>query len=438
LFTRYVTLKQVVNKFHKELFYLENPEEFKKDSLLYVQDSLAIAEQIKNAKELQEIWSGLGDLFSAPKDTVGYYQDSLKVADTLIVFLKDSLQYENVNRDSILSWVRKPKPEDTLLIAARFDSIFTNRTFDPNAKQKIEQEKRERENLTNQLTASLPDTLKFKNNPPRKPKISEDSLKTLISKNQLDLGNLFLSEFNMPDSAYKYYYSNIYDYPNTSYYPTSLFALGSYYLTINEKETADSLFNIIYDNYKNESIVNAAAAKLDKPFIDFNYDPAMEQYTKAENLIFEGDYGSALYELNKIPEEYPQSNIAPKAIFAAGWVEENELKNPEAAVVYYDTLIARYPTSDYVRFIAPKISFYKQEQRKHELKLQDSLYALANHDSIKTDSTLAIKDTSITKDSVQLAVNEEGESPAEQQGTSSNDTKKTQLVKEPVWNPRKR
>jgi hypothetical protein len=177
---------------------------------------------------------------------------------------------------------------------------------------------------------------------------------------------------------------------------------------------------------------------LDKPFIDFNYDPAMEQYTKAENLIFEGDYGSALYELNKIPEEYPQSNIAPKAIFAAGWVEENELKNPEAAVVYYDTLIARYPTSDYVRFIAPKISFYKQEQRKHELKLQDSLYALANHDSIKTDSTLAIKDTSITKDSVQLAVNEEGESPAEQQGTSSNDTKKTQLVKEPVWNPRKR
>ena len=437
LFSRYVSLKKVVNKEDKELFYLENPEEFKKDSVKYVQDSLAIAEQIKNAKELQEIWSGLGDLLTT-KDTTGYYQDSLKVADSLIVFLKDSLKYEDVNRDSILSWVRKPKPDDSLLVATRFDSMFTNRTFDPNAKQKLEQERRERENLTNQLTASLPDTLKFKNNPPRKPKISEDSLKTLITKNQLDLGNLFLSEFDMPDSAYKYYYSNLTEYPGTSYFPNSLFAMGSYYLTINDKEQADSLFNIIYENYKTESIVNAAAAKLGKPFIDFNFDPALEQYTKAENLIFEGDYSSALYELNKIPDEFPKSDMAPKAIFAAGWIEENELKNSEAAVIYYDTLIARYPASDYVRMVAPKVSLYKQEQRKIQLEVQDSLYALAHHDSLMTDTTLAVKDTILTKDSVQVAVNEEGEVPAEQKGTPSDDTQKKHVVKEPVWNPRKR
>jgi len=437
LFNRYVSLKKVVNKEDKELFYLQNPEEFKKDSASYVQDSLAIAEQIRNAKELQEIWSGLGDLLTT-SDTTGYYQDSLKVADSLIVFLKDSLKYEDVNRDSILSWVRIPKLDDTLLIATRFDSMFTNRTFDPNAKQKLEQERREKENLTNQLTASLPDTLKFKNNPPRKPKISEDSLKTLITKNQLDLGNLFLSEFDMPDSAYKYYYSNLNEYPNTSYYPTSLFAMGSYYLTINDKEKADSLFNIIYDNYKNESIVNAAAAKLDKPFIDFNYDPALEQYTKAEDLIFEGDFSSALYELNKIPKEFPQSSMAPKAIFAAGWIEENELKNAQAAIIYYDTLIARYPASDYVRVVAPKVSFYKQEQRKLQLEVQDSLYAITHHDSLMTDTTMAIRDTISTLDSVQVAVNEEGQVPAEQEGEQSEDTKEKHVVKEPVWNPRKR
>lgn len=437
LFKRYVSLKKVVNKQDKELFYLQNPEEFKRDSANYVKDSLAISEQIKNAKELQEIWSGLGDLLTT-SDTTGYYQDSLKVADSLIVFLKDSLKYEDVNRDSILSWVRKPKLDDSLRISTRFDSMFTNRTFDPNAKQKLEQERREKENLTNQLTASLPDTLKFKNNPPRKPKISEDSLKTLITKNQLDLGNLFLSEFDMPDSAYKYYYSNLTEYPNTSYYPNSLFAMGSYYLTINDKEKADSLFNIIYDNYKNESIVNAAAAKLDKPFIDFNYDPALEQYTKAENLIIEGDYSSALYELNKIPKEFPESNMAPKAIFAAGWIEENELKNSQAAIIYYDTLITRYPASDYVRVVAPKVSFYKQEQRKLQLEAQDSLYAITQHDSLKTDTTLAITDTISTLDSVQVAVNEEGQVPAEQEGSPSNDTQKKHVVKEPVWNPRKK
>jgi outer membrane protein assembly factor BamD (BamD/ComL family) len=404
---------------------------------LYVQDSLAIAEEIKNAKELQEIWSGLGDLLTTPKDTTGYFQDSLKVADSLLVFLKDSLKYETVNRDSILSWVRKPEPQNSLVVA-KFDSMFANKTFDPNAKQKLEQEKREKENLANQLTASLPDTLKFKNNPPKRPKIPEDSLKTLISKNQLDLGNLFLSEFNLPDSAYKYYNSNLTEYPNTIYYPTSLFAMGSYYLTINDKQTADSLFTIIYDNYKNESIVNAAAAKLDKPFVDLNYDPALEQYTKAENLIFEGDYSSALYELNKIPKEFPQSNMAPKAIFASGWIEENELKNAEAAVVYYDTLIARYPASEYVRVIAPKISLYKQEQRKLELAIQDSLNTLAQNDSVKSDTSFVIEKTPVSTDSVQVAANDEEQTPAQPDSTSSNGNNKTHVVKEPVWNPRKR
>ena len=361
LFSRYVSIRKDLNKYDLQLFYFQNPEEFKKDSALYVQDSLAIAEELKNVKELQEIWSGLGDLLTTPEDTTGYYQDSVKVVDTLITILRDSLDY--VNRDSIFSWIRNPKPEDSLLVT-QFDSMLTARTFDPNAQQKLEQEKRERENLTNQLTASLPDTLKFKNNPPKMPKISEDSLETLIAKNQLDLGNLFLSEFDLPDSSYKYYHSNLTSYANTSYYAMSLFAMGSYYLSVDNKHSADSLFNIIYDNYKNESIVNAAAAQLNKPYIDLNYDPALEQYKQAESLIFEGKYFAALYELKKIPKDFPDSEMAPKSIFASGWIEENELNNPAAAVEYYDTLIVRYPASEYVRIIAPKISFYKQEQRK--------------------------------------------------------------------------
>jgi len=432
LFTRYIAVKNDLNKFNRELFYYQNPEEFKKDSVLYVQDSLATAEQIKNAKELQQIWSGLGDLLSTPEDTTGFYQDSIKVADTLLVFLTDSLQYENVNRDSIFSWLKNPKPEDSLVVA-KFDSMFTNKTFDPNAYQKLEQEKRERENLTRQLTASLPDTLKFKNNPPKWPKVSEDSLKTLIAKNQLDLGNLFLSEFNLPDSAYKYYQNNLTDYQNTSYYPSSLFAMGSYYLTVDNKSAADSLFSIIYDNFKNESIVNAAAAKLNKPLIDLKYDPASEKYSQAENLILAGDYNSALFELDKIPKEYPESPMAPKAIFAAGWIEENEINDPAAAVEYYDTLIARYPASEFVRIIAPKVSFYKQEEHRQELALQDSLNILAQHDSLLTDTIQVAKETVTKTDSVQIAVNEEEQTPEQNNGN-----KKTPVVKEPVWNPRKR
>ena len=434
LFSRYVLLKKDVNKYGKQLFYLQNPEEFKKDSAQYVLDSLAIAQEIANVQELQEIWSGYDELLSA-EDTTGYYQDSVTVANILVTLLKDSLEY--INRDTIFSKVKNPLPQDSLIVA-QFDSMITNRTFDPMGQQKLEMKKRERENMTNQLVASLPDTLKFKNNPPKRSKFSEDSLKTLLSKNQLELGNLFLSEFNMPDSAYKYYYSNLTKYPKGPYYATSMFAMGSYYLTVENQKSADSLFNIIYDNYKDESVVNAAAAKLNKPFINLNYDPAMEDYKKAEEYLLAEDYYAAIDKFKDIPNLYPKSSVAPKAIYASGWIEENKLNDYAAAVESYDTLISQYPASEYVRVIAPKVTFYKQEKRKLETAIQDSLNALAQLDSLASDTTIVLEETIPITDTVQVAISEEEQTPVEKKDEELFEAKKAPVIKEPVWNPRKR
>ena len=434
LFNRYVIIKRELTKYGKQLFYLQYPEQFAMDSIKYVQDSLAIAEEIKNVQELQESWSGLETLLLGDTDTTGFYFDSLKVADTLVVHLKDSLEF--INRDTIMTKVRYPKPEDSLLVA-QFDSMFTNRTFDPNAKVLLEQKMREREALANQLISALPDTLKFKNNPPRKPKISEDSLKTLVAKNQLDLGNLFLSEFDLPDSAYKYYYSNLTEYPDNSYYANSLFAMGSYYLTEDNQKSADSLFNIIYDNYKNESIVNAAAVKLNKPLIDLKYDPAVNEYKLAEEFLLAGDYYSAINKLKEIPELYPNSDIAPKAIYASGWIEENELKDYPAAVTAYDTLISKYPASEYVRVVAPKVTAYKQEKKKQETALLDSLNALVVADSNGVNNMVNVDSLAVTPlDTIQVALEEEQQLPEQKQTVS--EKKKLPVNKEPVWNPRRR
>jgi len=433
LFNRYIIIKNDLNKYGKQLFYLQNPDQFAQDSIKYVQDSLVVAEEISNVKELQESWSGLETLLLGENDTTGFYQDSLKVADTLIVYLKDSLEF--INRDTIFSKIRNPQQEDSLLVA-QFDSMFTNRTFDPNAKVILEQKKREREALANQLVAALPDTLKFKNNPPKKPNIGEDSLKTLLAKNQLELGNLFLSEFDLPDSAYKYYYSNLTEYPENSYYATSMFAMGSYYLTVDNQKSADSLFNIIYDNYKDESIVNAAAIKLGKPLIDLNYDPAVDEYKLAEEFLLTGDYYAAIDKLKEIPNLYPKSAIAPKAIYASGWIEENELKDYSAAVTSYDTLIAKYPASEYVRIIAPKVTAYKQEKKKLETAYLDSLNALASADSNGVNNLIPA-DTLISKqDTIQVAL--EDEQKTIEQKESVTEQKKLPVNKEPVWNPRRR
>ncbi len=115
--------------------------------------------------------------------------------------------------------------------------------------------------------------------------------------------------------------------------------MGSYYLTVDNKKRADSLFNIIYDNYKNESVVNAAANKLNKPLIDLDYDPAEEKYLEAESMMLLENYPGAINGFYNVHLKYPGSPFAPKALYTCGWILENELFLLDSAATYYDSLV---------------------------------------------------------------------------------------------------
>ncbi len=430
LFTRYLKLNNDVSKFGKQLFYLENPNEFVKDSVVYVEDSLAIAEEISNIKELQAIWAGLDSLINV-KDTTGFYADTIRAVDSLIV--SDT----TLVKDSLIAKLQNPLPGDSTFIA-KFDSLFNSQGFIITTEfdqQKLLKQKGQQNRLANQL----PDSLKFKNNPPRRPTISEDSLRTLLAKNELELGNLFLTELELPDSAKSYYNNILTNYPNTKYYANTIYALGSYYLTIDNKERADSLFNIIYENYRNESIVNAAADKLNKPLIDLNFDPAKDDYEDAEYVMQNENYDDALELFYDVYKTYPNSPYAAKALYTSGWILENKLSQPDSAAAVYDSLVVKYPASVYVRSVAGKLSFYKQEQRRLQLAALDSLNGsdLSVTDSLALDSlnqTLAEYET--IGDTTQVALREEEQKPEEKK----QDEKVTTLpkIKEPLWNPRTR
>ena len=430
LFTRYLKLNNDVSKYGKQLFYLENPEEFVKDSIVYVEDSLAISEEISNIKELQEIWAGLDSLINV-KDTSGFYADTIRAIDSLIV--SDT----TLVKDSLIAKLQNPLPDDSTFIA-KFDSLFNSQGFIKTTafeqKNKLKQNSKQ-----NQLANQLPDSLKFKNNPPRRPIIPDDSLRTLLAKNELELGNLFLTELELPDSA-KWYYNNILtNYPNTYYHANTMYALGSYYLTVDNKERADSLFNIIYENYRNESIVNAAADKLNKPFIDLNYDPAKDDYEDAEYVMQNENYDDALELFYDVYKTYPNSPYAAKALFTSGWILENKLSQPDSAATVYDSLVVKYPASVYVRSVTGKLSFYKQEQRRLRLAELDSLKGseISGIDSLALDSLNQIlTDYETLGDTTQVALREQEEKSEEKKP----DEKVTTLpkIKEPLWNPRKR
>lgn len=428
LFIKYSKLRGTINRFNKQLYYSQNPEIFKKDSTEYLADSLKILDEFLAQKELQEIWKGVG------VDTTSSKIDSSFIKDS--IFVKDSL----VKVDSLIR----------IGEVSSFDTVGLEKKLFEFRKQKrieAENELKNKQLMTLKNSGQLKtDTLNFKGKPPKKLSISIDSAKTIISKNNLELGNLFLTDLNVPDSAFSLYKENLENYSSTVYYPNTLYAMGSYYLTINEQAKADSLFQIIYDNYKDKSIVNAAANKLSLPLINLNYDPASELYASAETYMLDGKYSESIDRFWGIYKGYPKSPLAPKALYASAWVLEDNLFLVDSAVSVYDTLIAKYPTTPYVKKVSPKITFYKQEKVRRQKAIQDSLNALVAKQSDSTvvavntvdDSEKVIdevfggveKDTKIDE-GAGVIITDQVVDPKKTAGT----TPKKKL--EPLWDPRR-
>ncbi|HCY74810.1 MAG TPA: hypothetical protein DHV28_02730 [Ignavibacteriales bacterium] len=431
LFAKYSRLRKEINKFDRQLYYTQHPDIFLNDSSAYVADSLKLLEDYLAKKEMQDIWKGADTMFA---------KNNLIIPDS--TFIKDSIFV----RDSLIKI-------DSLIQIGLFDvkdTVGLKKIMLDSLKQKHLAELKDPKNPNNifnktQTTIKL-DSVKFKKNPPQKLKITVDSAKTILAKSTLELGNLFLTDLNVPDSSYTLYKKILDDYQSPVYYPNTLYAMGSYYLTINDRPKADSLFNIIYTEYKDRTIVNAAANKLDKPLIDLNFDPAKDQYASAEDLMLSGDYSQSLNKFFGIYHEYPKSTVAPQALFATGWILENDLFLPDSAASIYDTLIAKYPTSLYVKNVAKKVTTYKQEKARIKKALEDSLKAL---NQFGTDSIIVALNTEDNSENLTEpetgTVGDANNIDTETVGTSDNQINETEKPVgitskkklEPLWDPRK-
>lgn len=391
LFNRYFGLRKQIDNYDRQLFYAENHEVFKKDSIDYVQDSLKILSDYLEQQELFDIWS---NVFApdprAVQDSLSAL-DSIRVADSIHV--RDSLitlmnigMFVDTNEVNIAinAYFRN---QDSLILRDSLMQLYESGAFlDTNQINEVLAEhfralddrkgKLGDEKINNLLPQTITgvslDTVKFKRNPPRLPVIPLDSVKYIISKAQLELGNLFLAEMDVGDSAYYLYTNNIERFPQSEFYPNTLYALGSYYQTVDNKEKADSLFQYIYDNYKSESIVNAAAYKLNLPLVDLDFDPAKMIYASAESKMLAGNYDFALKEFLSIHRMFPESPVSPKALYAGGWILEKDLRLLDSAAVVYDTLVARYASSVYSREVAKKLGGYKQELARIKKEEEDA------------------------------------------------------------------
>lgn len=394
-FKKYFYLRTLIDENKEKLYYIENPEEFIKDSLAFVDSLSEVLEEKEIAQIQSEMQSQLENQFNP--DTTGVEED----------------EDGGEEGEEFAGQDKRDEGNEKGRGRGRGELDLGQRRITG-------------ENVINQLPADA--------KPPVRPTISEDSVKTLLVKNYYDLGNLFFTEIKVLDSAL-YYYSLILDeFPETEYKARTLFSLGSYYEFIGEEKKADSLFNYIYSNFQAEQIVNAAASKLDKPLIDLEYDPAKELYLDAEKELLSENYNLSANKFYEIYTEYPSSPFAPQALYASGWILENELLLLDSAAVIYDTIIVKYPQSAFTSKVRPKISFYKQEKERIRQANEDSLRAVEQQ---RLDSLA--RDTTGTMDMIYEAVEDsvEAETGSEIEDIEDREIEEKSIITDTDENPEK-
>jgi len=249
---------------------------------------------------------------------------------------------------------------------------------------------------------------------PMMPTLTADSLKSLVLKSRFELGNLFLTELNVPDSAYKYYLRIAEEDSVLNFKPKFYYTFGTYYLTVGNQQKADSLFSIVYSNYRFDPLANEAAKKLGKETIEISADPAAVKYRAAEALMIDKNYPEAIATYFQIYKEHTKSNLAARSLYTIGYLYENELKQPDSAAAYYDSLTSKYQTTDYARSVLPKLNVYRQERKRLEdsvkaaqKKIADSLAQIEKAKQAISDSIAAAEQAKsapneVSKDSLQV------------------------------------
>ncbi len=271
--------------------------------------------------------------------------------------------------------------KDSIAFYTKDSTTNDNETGDEQIKEKSENIPRNRtrgeiDNIEEgqpQITIQTPQEKKTVKIPPKKPVFGIDSLTSMLAKNHFALGNLFFTDMDNLDSAYFHYTTVLREYPGTIYEGQVLFTLGNYYLTRGDTTTADSLFTVVYEKHKGDKIVNAAAEKLNKPKINFDFDPAKDTYEMAEKLMLNNKFLESYSGFYGIYLNHPKSSYAPKALLACGYILEDKLLLPDSAASIYDTLVAKYPRSQYATSIATKLAYYKQEKSRIKQSIEDSL-----------------------------------------------------------------
>jgi len=187
-----------------------------------------------------------------------------------------------------------------------------------------------------------------------------------LDKNLLLLGELYLFRFLLPDSAVLKYRYLVNQLPLSKYAAQALYSLGFISMEIHKDPAgADTSFKMLVQNYPQSKFSNPARQHIDLPLLNTKEDSVKILFEEAEYFLFErDDPWTSFNKLNIIWQKYPNSVLAPKAIYTMAWIGENRLDSLNLSFALYDTLIHQYPKTEYAEKVKKKVDYVIAEKQK--------------------------------------------------------------------------
>ena len=247
------------------------------------------------------------------------------------------LQHKTIaNFDSLLSQLENPSSTKTSVdpIGVGSDSLASDTMLVP--------------------AATLDSSLQVRNDPSAL--ILRESYASKLAEAMYGLGNLFLLEINIPDSAEYWYHRVISEHPASNVAARALYSLAEIYRSSEDKnrDAVNLLYRTLIEKYPETQYAEEARKFLGMK-VERETDPAAAVYARGETLLLEGKIESALSVFRSVIQDYPESPSVPKSKYALGWIFENVKMNADSAQDYYRQVFEEYPNSAYAEAVKAKL-----------------------------------------------------------------------------------
>ncbi len=192
--------------------------------------------------------------------------------------------------------------------------------------------------------------------PPQR--LKPDSLRTVLSGIAYELGELFYSELEIPDSAFFWYNQSLKLQQDSLRTGRTLFILAEIIRSNPGKDygDADEIYRRLIREAPESPYAEEARVRLGIPKRTKDIDPAETAFAQAESLLTSGKEQAALEAWKDLVQQYPRSPFAAKSDLALGWLYEKHLSQPDSALVHYKRVVEHYSASVYAKAAQRRIA----------------------------------------------------------------------------------